>query len=184
MWKSALVLSFLVVLAFAWGRWSSAEDKPREPEAKTVRALRYRIVWADSALDLSHGGGRWVHELFFPALKVAATIVPESEYETGETFEVTTRPRLYVWRTDAPRTDLVGLSVPETDSPPEAEEVLVPAEFVRAIAAFADLTDTYRAQGTKLGARVTEALSLKPIANGGGRTAPTDDATPTEDRSR
>ena len=154
------LLAMLLVAAFFAGRWTGADEEAAEPEATTVRALRYRIVWADSALDLSHGGGRWVHELFFPDTKVTASLVHESQVGEGETLRFETRPRIYVGRAEAPRTDLKGF----TDAPAQPpQEVEVPADLARELARFADLTDRYRKEGARLGAACAERLALEPI---------------------
>ena len=163
--RSMLVLGVLLFSAFLAGRWTQAEEEEPAAASEAVRALRYRIVWTDSALDLSHGGGRWVHELFFPDTRVTATLVFEhhatDEYPVG--FE--RRPRVYVGRSDKARTDLTGLSgVP----PQTAEEVQVPRKIAKALAAFADLNDRYRAEGTRLGAEFASALGLKPMRGDAG----------------
>ena len=163
--RSLLVLGVLVLAAFLAGRWSLAEEKEPTGGDEAVAALRYRIVWADSAMDLSHGGGRWVHELYFPQSKVTATLVFEhlmTDEEAG--FEM--RPRVHVGRSDKPRTDLTGLTGAIPQSP---EPVLVPAELDKALTAFADLNDRYRAEGARLGAEFASTFGLKPMAGDAGR---------------
>ena len=169
MLRSAVVLLLLALGGFALGRWTQAdEEKPTAPLA-TVRALRYRIVWADSALDLSHGGGRWVHEIFLPDAQVTATLVFETQTTTDESASFELRPRAYVGRSDKPRTDLTGLS----DAPPlPAKEVEVPAKLAKALAAFADLNDRYRAEGARLGTEFTATLGLKRLPSKWEAAAP------------
>jgi len=165
MCRSVLLLGVLVFSAFLAGRWTQAGEEEPAAANEVVRVLRYRIVWADSALDLSHGGGRWVHEFFFPDAKVTATLVFESQASTGDTVLFETRPRVYVGRSDKPRTDLTGLS----DVPPHpVEEVEVPAMLAKALTAFANLNDRYRAEGARLGTEFTSALGLKPIPGEAG----------------
>ncbi len=146
--RSLLLLGLLLFAAFAAGRWTQAGEEEPAASEDAVHALRYRIVWVESALDLSHGGGRWVHELFFPDAKVTATLLFEGS------------PRVFVSRSDKPRTDLTGLS----DAPPlPAEDVEVPRKLAKAIAAFAELDDRYRAEATRLGEAFTSTLGLKQI---------------------
>jgi len=51
--------------------------RPSEPD--TVRALRYRVLVVDSALELVHGGGRWIEELYFPDRGVVANVTSEPD---------------------------------------------------------------------------------------------------------
>jgi len=146
--RSILLLGLLLFAAFVAGRWTQAGEEAPTAAADVVHALRYRIVWVESALELSHGGGRWVHELFFPGAKVTATLV----------FD--TPPRIYVGRADKPRTDLTGLS----KAPPfPAEDVEVPRKLAKAVAAFAELDARYRAEAARLGQDLASTLGLKQI---------------------
>lgn len=157
------LLLVLLPVAFAAGRWSSAEEEPAPDAPVTVRAQSYRIVWADSALDLTHGGGRWVHELYFPDLKVAAAVVFESEVVEGEPLKTVSRPRLHVWRAEGPRSDLTGFDGGATRPPSEITVVEVPADLAKAVAAFAELSDRYRAEGSRMGRAVTDELGFEDL---------------------
>ena len=151
----AILVAVLVSLA-----WRDSEDGSDVPTA-TVSALRYRIVWADSALDLTHGGGRWVEELYFPQSRVTATIVFESYEADWERPEFTTRPRVYVGRADGPRTNLTGLS----DAPPAPpREIRVSAKLARALEALADLHDEHENKSLDLGRKLGTALELEEDA--------------------
>lgn len=175
--RSMLVLGVLLFSAFLAGRWTQADEEKPAAASEAVRALHYRIVWADSALDLSHGGGRWVHEIFFPDTKVTATLVFEHHTTDEDPVGFETRPRVYVGRSDKARTDLTGLS----GAPPQAaEEVQVPRKLGKALAAFADLNDRYRAEGTRLGAEFASTLGLKPMPGDAGVGSAPPDAAPEE----
>jgi hypothetical protein len=157
------ILLVLVPVAFAAGRWSSAEDEAPPDAPATVRAQSYRIVWADSALDLSHGGGRWVHEIFFPDLEVAAAVVFEQVPVEGEELSYESRPRLHVWRADGPRSDLTGFDGGAARPPAEITVIEVPADLAKAIAAFAELSDRYRAEGSRMGQATATVLGFEDL---------------------
>ena len=137
--------------------------------AGSVTALEYRILWADSALDLSHGGGRWVDELYFPETNLTATLVDESQPTTHDPLEFATLPRVYVGRADRPRTALTGLS---DETPPPPTEIQVPAKLAQAVEALAELDARHRAESTRLGRELRAALGLDPDATPSAGDAP------------
>lgn len=160
--KWVLALGLVVLAAFLIGRWVSTGEETPAASEEPVQALRYRIVWADSALDLSHGGGRWVDELYFPASNLTATLVYETQASTGDPVEFATRPRIYVNHADKPRTDLTGIS----DEPPQpAVDVQVPAAFARAVAAYAAMDAQGRTESARLGAEFASVVggSAQPL---------------------
>jgi hypothetical protein len=144
---AALILATLLV-----ARASLAGD---EQEA-TVAAKRYRIVWADSGMDLVHGGGRWVHELYLPDAKLVATLVPDG---------MSGLPTLHVRPAEKPRNDLTGLH-PSALSP--IEDVRVPADLAKRIRELGELTNRYQEMGSRLGQEARSRLSLEPIPKESG----------------
>jgi hypothetical protein len=70
---SRQILHVLVaaLLAIAAGCATPPADGPKEP----VRALRYRVMVVESALDYSHGGGQWIDELYLPDAGVVCNVV-------------------------------------------------------------------------------------------------------------
>lgn len=143
--KRATLLLLLLSVAFLAGRMTFAEEKP-----ETVKAKRYSIVYAESALDLTHGGGRWVTEIFLPEAKVAAMLV----------FEYPNRPVLHAWPAEKPRNDLVGFT---GRKPSPIEEIEIPAGLAKEIVALAALTKKQQEETRRLGRSVVEKLGLKPL---------------------
>lgn len=114
---------------------------------KSVKGLRYAIVFAESGSDLVHGGGRWVQEIYFPDLKVACTLV----YGTRDAREMTVEPRLHAFPADGPRNDLTGLG---NAKPSAIEEIEVPAELAEEIRKLAELASRAEAETWRLGEQV------------------------------
>ncbi len=124
---------------------------------KTVKALRYAVVFAPSGSDLAHGGGQWVQEIFFPDLKVACMLVFDyRDLLSGKGAE----PRLYAFATDRPRNDLTGLH----DVKPSAiEEIEVPAAVAEEVKKLAELTKQWEAETWRLGQAVASAKLMKEL---------------------
>jgi hypothetical protein len=125
---------------------------------KTVKALRYSIVYAESGLELSHGGGRWVQEIFFPDMKVACMLVYEyRELGAGKDAE----PRLYAFPADEPRNHLTGIiGNPE---PSAIEEIEVPAAVADEIRKLAELTKRQQDETWRLGQSVASEKLMKQL---------------------
>ena len=124
---------------------------------KTVKALRYSIVYVESGCDLAHGGGRWVQEIFFPDLKVTCMLVFEwREPGAGKGAE----PRLYAFPAEKPRNDLTGL---HEAKPSAIEEIEVPAEFAEEVRKLADLTKRWEGETWRLGQAVAATKLLKEL---------------------
>ena len=94
MTRRALVVLAALAAAFLAGRVSLGGDAPE----RTVAAKRYKIMWVESSLELAHGGGEWIQELFMPDARVAAGLVfeyrPSEEITTGTPEKDLRRPRL------------------------------------------------------------------------------------------
>ena len=134
-----LVLSLsLVALACAGARTFAGDPAP-----ETVRAQLYRVVWTEGAMDLAHGGGRWVHEIFLPDAKVVVSIVP---------FPVEKGYRVHARRSEKPRNELVGLHAAE---PSPIEEIRIPAALAKRFVDLADLTCRMEEESASLGEAVT-----------------------------
>lgn len=133
-----------------------------EPPPKTVKALRYSIVFAESALELTHGGGRWVEQIYFPDLKVGCTLVYEHrDLLAGKPAE----PRLHAFPLDRPRNDLTGLENPK---PSAIEEIEVPAEVAEEIRKLADLRKQWEDETWRLGQSVASAKLMKELPQENG----------------
>jgi hypothetical protein len=148
---AALFLSALALPAVRPGL--AAPDQP-----PTVPGKLYEVVWVDSALDLTHGGGQRTWELYLPDLGLAATfheeLVPGQELTTGE--PPLPHFRLVVTRADAPRNTLTGLH----GTPSAIRDVEVPRALADEIAEFARLTERFRKEGLRLGDDAHERLEL------------------------
>lgn len=124
---------------------------------KTVKALRYSVVYSESGFDLVHGGGRWVQEIFFPDLKVACMLV----FDWRDLLAAKgAEPRLYAFPADKPRNDLTGLH----DAKPSAiEEIEVPAAVADEIRKLAELTKRWEEETWRLGQSVAAAKLMKEL---------------------
>lgn len=149
-----IALTALLPAAFLAGRLSFAEDQP-SPQVKTVRGLRYRILWADSALDLGHGGGQWVQEIYLPEKKVACALVFEPPSCLAKPAA-----RLYAYPADRPRNDLTGLQNPK---PSTIEEVVVPTEVAEEIVRLAELTQKQQREAWRLGRKIAAQGLLREL---------------------
>ncbi|MHC4974508.1 MAG: hypothetical protein ACYTG3_19510 [Planctomycetota bacterium] len=149
--KSWIAFLALLPAAFLVGRLSFAQEDSSLPKPHRVKALRYTILWADSAMDLSHGGGRWVQEIYFPQEKVACTLVFQAP-----TILAKAAPRLYAFPADRPRNDLTGLKNPR---PSVIEEIEVPAEVAQEIFKLAELTRRQEREAWRMG-KVVAARGL------------------------
>lgn len=155
--KSRIVLPALVLAAFVAGRLSLAEETPQ----KTVKAQRYSILWADSAMDFSHGGGRWVQEIYFPEKKVACALT--FRFQVGLAKP---RPQLHAYPARGPRNDLTGLN----GKPSAIEEIEVPADVAEEIFRFAELSRRQERESERLGRAIATRGLMKelPRARGPG----------------
>jgi hypothetical protein len=125
------LVSALIAFVGALGR---AED------AKTVPALRYRVMIYEGVLDMTHGAGQWIEELYFPSRGVVCNVVERNEAPTLNAFFGSIRNRFH--------TQIMG---PEVETPTEAVEV--PRETAEAIFALAELTKRQREEGARLASR-------------------------------
>jgi hypothetical protein len=159
--KAWIALAALLPAAFLAGRLSFAQDDT--PPKKTVKALRYRILWAESALELGRGGGQWVQEVYFPHKKVACVLV--FQYPKLVDFEgpgaLERRPRLYAYPASRPRNDLTGFNNPK---PSPIERIEVPAEVADEIFRLADLTERQKRETWRLGGVVAKRGLMKQLA--------------------
>jgi len=150
--KSWIVLPALLVAAFVAGRHSLAQETPE----KTVKALRYTILWGESALDISHGGGRWVQEIYFPKEKVACVLV--SRWPTDLARPA---PRLCAYRADGPRNHLTGF---KNAKPSVIEEIDVPGDVAQEILRLAELTERQERETRRLGREVARRGLMKELS--------------------
>ncbi|MFI5402857.1 MAG: hypothetical protein ACHQ1G_07975 [Planctomycetota bacterium] len=124
---------------------------------KTVKAQRYKVVFAESGCDLVHGGGRWVEEIFFPDLKVACMLVFDyRDLAAGKGAE----PRLYAFPTERARNDMTGL---HDAKPSVIEEIEVPAALAEEVRKLAELTRQWEGETWRLGGSVASAKLMKGL---------------------
>lgn len=152
--RTWIAVAALLGAAFVAGRLSFAEEEP-----KTVKALRYRILWADSALELSHFGGRWVQEIYLPEQKVACALVFEYPQPT-DLAKPGRRPRLYAYPTKRPRNDLTGLKNPK---PSPIEEIEIPAAVAEEIVRLVELTRKQQRETWRLGKTIAAQGLLREL---------------------
>lgn len=156
-------LALLLPLAFVAGRLTTAQDPAAQVRRGTVRAQRYRVFYAASALDAAHDAGEWVEELYFPKQKVACFQVwdypPVEEWKKGKW--PAPRPRLTAMTgQDRPRNDLTGFR----PRPPSAiEEVQVPAKLAREIFGLAKLRERHEREALRLGRATVENNLLRQV---------------------
>jgi hypothetical protein len=149
-----------LALGVAVGRLGAADDA----KASTVAAKRYRIAWADSALELTHGGGEWVDELFLPDAKLVAGVrfeaapYPEG-WKPGDAVPAR-RARIYAHASDKPRNDLTGFHDPK---PSTIDDVAIPADLARRIRDLAALQMRLDDESVALGKDLADALKLAPL---------------------
>lgn len=148
-------IAFVALLpaAFLAGRLSFAGDEP-----KTVTALRYRILWADSALDLSHGGGQWVQEIYLPDKKVACALVFQYPPAT-DLAKPGRRPRLYAYPAERVRNNLTGIE----QKPSPIERIEIPADIAEEIVRLAELTQRQQRETWRLGEKVAAQRLLREV---------------------
>jgi hypothetical protein len=129
---------------------------------KTAKGLRYAVVFAESGLELTHGGGRWVEEIYFPDLKVACVLVYEhKELLAGKPAE----PRLYAFPADRPRNNLTGL---DSREPSAIVEIEVPADVAEEIRKLAELRKRWEDETWRLGAAAASGKLMKELPHEGG----------------
>jgi hypothetical protein len=149
--RRLLPLGVLVAAAFLAGRFSRAGDEKTE----TVLAKRYQILWVESAMDASHGGGQRIHEFFFPDSKLVAGV--RFEHDGSETGE---RAHVYARASEQPRNDLTGF---HGEGPSAIEDVRVPVDLVQSLEEYAKLTQRWEDDSVRLGEEMRKRLSLEPI---------------------
>lgn len=154
----------LAVLLLALGCLAAGADRApaEESPAKPVKAQRYRVLWVDGDLDLAHGGGRWVDEVYLPEAKVAATLVHDQEIlpaARGEPLRMRPRVRMFARHADGPRNDSTG-----SDATPSAlTDFEVPADLAKAMIALAELTARQEAETVRLGQEAAKRLGWPEI---------------------
>lgn len=126
-----------------------AAPAPGRPVAETVPAKRYRVFTAESALEMTHGGGTWVEEFWLPDAKVVANV--EWAWETTPEFRE--YPRVTAFFSDTRRTwsQTSGLETPfETPTEDVALPKALADRFVALAKAARDLEAERRALGPLL----------------------------------
>ncbi len=153
-----LPLLLAVSVGFGLGHLSSAEE-PAPTKSSMVKAQRYQIAWADSALDLSHGAERIVHEIYLPESKVAFSLHFDRVWVEKPKAEYVTHMRVVAQPADAPRNGLTGIGKP----PAKIEDIEIPAALAKELEAFARLQARLRSEARRVGAVMRDRLDLKEI---------------------
>jgi hypothetical protein len=109
-------------------------------DAKEVRGLRYRILSVESALEMTHGGGQWIDEIFLPDHGVVCNVV--QEVDPGVKDEVTFRWRMNAFKSPIRNVFAETIDGKEKEHPTEA--VAIPADVAKAILELADVTERQR----------------------------------------
>jgi hypothetical protein len=142
---------------------ASAEPGGKE-SAETVRALRYKRICYDSVLDMTHGAGRWVEELYFPEENVVAPLEEITWYDQ-EAGQTTKKPCLHAYHGKIGNKFKLSI-LDEKDTEEPTEEVQVPIALAREIFALADLTKRQSDESDRLGEKAFGAgilrLDVKP----------------------
>ena len=163
--KSGIFLFALVALltAACHRRPLLAEEgSPQNEPHRSVKALRYTILWGESALEITHGGGQWVQEIFFPEKNVACTLVfqyPELEEMTKE-GGAKLRARLYAFSANGPRNHLTGFKDPK---PSAIEKVEVPTDVAKEIFLLAELTMRQERETWRLGRKLASQGLMREL---------------------
>ena len=135
----ALIMAVVLLLGLAAlhaGGVAAGEDaKPAAAQPKTVKAVRYRLKLAESALEMSHGGGVECDELWFPSRRVVANVTSELGLDAHGKF--VSRPVMHAFFGN-PRHQRDPGAAGEKDLP--TEEVEVPADVAERIFELATLT--------------------------------------------
>ena len=153
----ALVATVLLVAGLAGFLLLSTDPPP-------VKALRYKVLWGESAMELSHGAGQWVEEIYLPDRKVACTLVyeyPALAIPEGKILPVVRRrPRLYARAADRPRNDLTGFG---NTRPSVIEEIEVPGELANYICDLVELEARTERESLRLGREVVAKKLMKEL---------------------
>ena len=156
--RAPLLVLVLVALAAAMGGCRSGTRSspepgpvPRAAGRAAVPALRYRVWVVEGALEASHGGGKWIEELYFPAQGIVANVVWETTMRTDGKGQ-------FAWdetrAAHAFHGEMRNKSSPEWFGTPveqPTERVEVPNAVAQRIFALADLTRRREQECTSLG---------------------------------
>jgi len=136
--------------------------------AATVRALRYKRIGFESALEFGHGDGTWYEEMYFPDKGVVATMNSEQSWDES-TQKAKYSPVLYVYPGEIG--NKFAVSFTETIEQP-TEEVRVEAELARKIFALGErqreLTEEQHGLGLMLLDSGLLRMNVGPPAEGQG----------------
>jgi formylglycine-generating enzyme required for sulfatase activity len=133
----------------------TATAHPPKRDAEVVKAYRYRVFTAESAMEFTHGGGRWIEELWFPDRKFVANV--ETTWNDGKEEPVVRAffsERMRNWSQTS------GL---ETVREQPAEEVTVPRDLADRLFALADAARRAESERVALGPLVVAAKVLRAI---------------------
>lgn len=134
---------------------------PAMTAAAPVAAKRYKIQYAESAMDLAHGASQMVDEVFVPSRSAAVFVV--RDWHWSEDGEMVEEWKAVATTTTEPRSDLTGWNLTTKDqNPPSAvTDMVVPPDLARQMQEYAMLTERWKAEGKRLGARLARVLDLK-----------------------
>ncbi len=159
-WLFRLVVPAVLLLGAGCAASSGAPlaGSPPAQEEGTVRALRYRQLLVEGALDFSRGGGRWHDVLFLPEAGVVCNVVWESETVWGKDGSVDFReiPRMHAFHGEL-QESLEARPQDEEQGRRAPEEIRIPAALAREIVALAERTRREREASERLGGEAVEA---------------------------
>lgn len=138
--KILAVLVFLAATALA-------------PGEETVKALRYRQLIVDDAMDYAHGGGRWHDVLFLPDRKLVAQVVWEWDAELKEF------PRMHAFDGTLEE-QLAARPKDGSEGKKEPEEIRISAALAKEIAELAELAKRQKEMSLRLGKAAVEGKAV------------------------
>ena len=150
--RSAWTAGILMVLVLG----CRTSGPPAEAKHGMVRALQYKRLAFESALEFSHGGGTWHEELYFPREGIRATMATASSWDEKDQ-EMKYRPKLYVSHGRIGNKFAVSFHDPEVEQP--TREVEVPEDLANRIFLLAGLQKRVDQEQDILG-RLTEDADL------------------------
>ena len=119
------------------------------PGAGPVRAERYRLLVFASGLDVAHGDGQWIDELYLPDHRVVCNVVNEMDEHLVE------QPRMRAF--DSPIRNVFAETAGGKETVHPTTPVQLPRELADQILALAELTRKQAALSLKAGAAARQA---------------------------
>jgi hypothetical protein len=147
-------------------------EPPRAAVEAAVPAMRYRVWVVEGAMEMVHGGGAWIEELWFPEQGVVANVLWKTETVTKPdgSLDWATKPVM-----NAFKGKMRNKSNPDFHGEPieqPTEKVLVPRDVAQRIFALAELTARQGETAQRMGADVAAGGLLRQVPFEGAATEP------------